>query len=187
MLYKDYYYAVKKNYWNQKMKYSTDITSEWLGKKIKTDNKIIKYKLHDEFKYKGKIYKIDGHKIVTDLKKDEIEFAEILSKLTDKKIILFPRFNTPKNFKSTDSKIGREYIDFKITTSKTDKFIMRNITESNNQSYNYIFYIKNKELSEDIIKYQIDNVFRRIKNINKIGVYHNGKFKMYKKIKEPLT
>ncbi len=169
------------------MKYSTDITIEWLGEKSKRDNKILKYKLYDEFKYKGKVYKIDGHKIVTDLKKDEIEFAEILSKLTDKKIVLFPRFNTPKNFKSTDSKIGKEYIDFKITTSGSDKFIIRNITVSNHQSHNYIFWIKNKELSEDIIKYQVDNVFRRIKNINKIGVYHNGKFKMYKKIKEPLA
>ena len=61
------------------MKYSTDITIEWLGEKSKRDNKILKYKLYDEFKYKGKVYKIDGHKIVTDLKKDEIEFAEILS------------------------------------------------------------------------------------------------------------
>ena len=186
MHYKDYNNALNKGYWKGKMKYSIDITNEWLGEKQK-NNKVIRYKLNDEFKYKGKLYKVDGHKIVIDFKNDELLFAEILSKLTGKKIVLFPRFNTPKNFKSTDSKIGKEYIDFKITTSSSDKFIYGNITESNHQSQNYIFWIKNNLIDEDIIKYQIDNVFRRIKSINKIGVYHNGKFKMYKKIKEPLA
>ena len=62
MLYKDYNIAIKNGYWNQKMKYSTDITIEWLGEKSKRDNKILKYKLYDEFKYKGKVYKIDGQK-----------------------------------------------------------------------------------------------------------------------------
>ena len=63
--------------------------------------------------------------------------------------------------------IGKDYVDFKITTSGTDKFIYGNITEADYQSYNYIFWIKNKKISKDIINYQVNNVFRRLKYVKK--------------------
>ena len=174
--YKDYIRAIEKGYWNGNMKYCRNITNEWLGTKKKNINKIITHKDGEVIKYKGKEYMIDNYHTKIDFKNGEIEFAEIIAALTNKKIELFPRFDY---FKSADSKIGREYVDFKITTSGTDKFIYGNITEANHQADNYIFWIKNKEITDDIIKYQVDNVFRRLKYVKEIGIFHNDIFNMY--------
>ena len=56
-----------------------------------------------------------------------------------------------------------------------------NITEANNQSNNYIFWIKNQKINNDIIKYQIDNIFRRLKYIKIIGVYHDDILEIYQR------
>ena len=176
--YKDYLRALEKGYWDGNMKYCIDVTDKWLGIKKKKINKIIKHQNDQIVKYKGKQYFIDNYHVKIDFKNNEEEFAEIVSRLTDKRIELFPRFDY---FKSTDAKIGREYVDFKITTSGSDKFIYGNITHSNSQSNNYIFHIKNKAIKFDVIKFQIDDCFRRISYIKNIGIYHNGKFNMYKR------
>lgn len=179
--YKDYIWAIEKGYWNGKYKYCIDITNMWFYKRNMKLNMPILYKLGEKFKYKGKEYYIDGHNIVMELKKEEIELAIKISRLTSKRIILFPRFNKPNNFKSADCKIGRQYFDFKITTSGSDRFLYNNVYESRHQSNNFLFWIKSKNISVDIINYQIDNTFRRIKSIKTIGYYYKGIFKIYKK------
>lgn len=162
------------------MKYCIDITEKWLGIKRKITNNVIIPNNCKFVKYKGKKYYVDNNHIKINFKNGEKTFANIISKLTDKRIELFPRFDY---FKSVDVKIGKEYIDFKITTSGTDKFIYGNITSSRYQSNNYIFWIKNDEIANDIINYQIDDCFRRISYVNRIGIYHNGIFKMFKRKK----
>ena len=179
--YKDYELAIKKGYWNGHFKYCVEITDEWLNKNKKNINMPMTYKLGEKFKYKGKEYYIDGYNIVADIKREEIELALKISEITSKKIIMFPRFNKPNNFKSVDCKIGYEYIDFKITTSGNDRFLYNNVYESKKQSNNFIFWIKNSYILIDVINYQIDSIFRRINNIKTIGYYHNGHFKIYKK------
>lgn len=179
--YKDYKKAINLGYWNEKMKYCEDITDKWLGLKSDKVNNIIIHNNNEWFTYKGKQYFIDGKDIVIEYKIGELDFAKKLSELTDKRIEMFPKFNKPANIKSIDSKIGREYIDFKLTISGTDKFIYSNITNSNHQSNNYIFYIQNQIIPNIIVEFQIDECFRRLKYLKKVGVYHKGKFKMYKK------
>ncbi len=175
--YKDYTNAVQIGYWNGKLKYCRDITSIWLGVKSEK-NKVIIPKVGEEIKYKGKKYKIENKHIKLEFKNGEKEFADIISKLTNKKIELFPRFDY---FKSVDAKIGKDYVDFKITTSGTDKFIFKNINDAKEQSKNFLFWIKNKKVTEDIIKYQIDNVFRRVKSIKIIGYYIGEKIYIYQR------
>ena len=176
--YKDYCKAIEKGYWNGDMKYCNNITNKWLGIKKKRNNEIITHKNGESIKYKGKEYLIDNYHVKITFKNSEKEFAKIISTFTDKRIELLPRFDY---FKSPDAKIGREYVDFKITTSGTDKFMYSNITEANNQSNNYIFWIKNQKINNDIIKYQIDNIFRRLKYIKIIGVYHGDILEIYKR------
>ena len=176
--YKDYIRAIEKGYWNGHMKYCKNVTNEWLGTKKKKINKIITHKDGEVIKYKGKEYMIDNYHTKIDFKNSEIELAKIIATLTNKKIELFPRFDY---FKSTDSKIGKEYIDFKITTSGTDKFIFNNIYKAQNQSNNFLFWIKNKNVTDDIIKYQIDDIFRRIKSIKMVGFYKDEKIYIYKR------
>ena len=175
--YKDYYRAIEKGYWNGNMKYCNNITDKWLSSKKKF-SKIITHKNGEIIKYKGKEYLIDNYHIKVAFKNSEEEFAKIISTFTNKRIELLPRFDY---FKSPDAKIGREYIDFKITTSGTDKFIFNNIRKSENQSNNFLFWIKNNKITNDIIKYQIDDIFRRIKKITIVGYYRNKKIYIYKR------
>lgn len=144
-------------------------------------NKVIKHKNGDYFNYKGKQYYIDGKNIVIDFKNGEEEFANILSKLITKRIELLPRFNKPDGIKTADSKIGNIYVDFKITTSGTDKFIFNNVNIAKEQSNHFIFWIKNNDIPLGVIKYQIDDIFRRIKSVNTIGYYRNRHLKIYKR------
>lgn len=176
--YKNYYRAIKNGYWNGNMKYCDNVTEDWLGVKRKSINTVISHKNGNIIKYKGKEYFIDDYHIRIDFKKGEPTLAEEISKLTDKRIELFPRFDY---FKSTDSKIGRDYVDFKITTSGTDKFIFNNINEAKEQSNHFIFWIKNKEIPDEVINYQIDDIFRRIKTVKTVGFYRNKKLTIYKR------
>ncbi len=175
--YKDYFRAIKKGYWLGKMQYCTDITYKWLNTKNRNRTVII-HNNYEYFKYKGKKYYIDNYSVKCDFKNEEVEFANIIQNLTNKRIEMFPRFD---RFKSTDVKIGREYIDFKITTSGTDKFIFNNINKAKNQSNNFLFWIKNKKVTKDIINYQIDDIFRRIDTINLIGYYINNNIFIFKR------
>ncbi len=176
--YKDYYRAIEKGYWDGHMKYCKNIINKWLCTKKKKINKIITHKNGENIRYKGKEYSIDNYHIKITFKNSEEKFARIISTFTNKRIELLPRFDY---FKSPDAKIGRKYVDFKITTSGTDKFMYSNITEANNQSNNYIFWIKNQNINNDIIKYQIDNIFRRLKYIKIIGVYYNNMLEIYQR------
>lgn len=176
--YKDYSRAIEKGYWDGNMKYCDDITEKWLGVKRKKINRVITHKNGEIVKYKGKTYTIDNYHIKLDFKNGEEEFGDIISTFTDKRIELFPRFD---DFRSTDSKIGKEYVDFKITTSGTDKFIFNNINEAKEQSNNFLFWIKNEEISDDVVKYQVDDIFRRIKNVKIVGYYKNKKMYIYKR------
>ncbi len=177
--YKDYFRAIRKGYWFGKMQHCINVTYKWLN--IKNRNRtIMMHNNYEYFKYKGKIYYIDNYTIKCDFKSEELEFANIIQNLTNKRIEMFPRFD---KFKSTDVKIGREYIDFKITTSGTDKFIFNNIKKAKNQSNNFLFWIKNKKVTKDIINYQIDDIFRRLDNINLIGYYRNNNIFIFKRKK----
>lgn len=150
--YKDYFRAIKKGCWNGKMKYCMNITNKWLNTKNKNKTIII-HNNYEYFKYKGKMYFIDNYNIKNDFKS-----GNAIHKLTNKRIEMFPRFD---KFKSADVKIGREYADFKITTSGTDKFMFNNINKAKNQSNNFLFLINSKIIIKDIINYQIDFCYVR--------------------------
>lgn len=175
---KDYLDAIKNGYWDSQMKYCYNATDTWIGKVPNKINKVVKHKNYEWFNYKGKSYYIDNHNIKIQFKNGEEKFADILATLTNKRIELFPRFDM---FRSTDAKIGKEYVDFKITTSGTDKFIYNNISEAKTQSNHFIIWVKNKEISEDVVNYQVDNVFRKLKNVKTIGIYQNDKLSIYKR------
>ena len=179
--YKDYSRAIEKGYWDGNMKYCHDITEEWLGEPPIKENIVIKPKLHSTFKYKGKEYYIDGNDIVIQFDNGEEDFAELIATKTRKKIELFPRFNEPRYKRSADSKIGKEYIDFKITTSGSDHFILDNVYQAEGQANHFAFDIKNKNIPEDVILYQVDNVFRRFKYAKTIIVNSKYGFYVYKR------
>ena len=94
---------------------------------------------------------------------------------------MFPRFNEPRYKRSADSKIGKEYIDFKITTSGSDHFILYNVYQAEGQANHFAFDIKNKNIPEDVILYQVDNVFRRFKYAKIIIVNSKYGFYVYKR------
>lgn len=159
-----------------------DITNIWLSSdKNKNYNKIIFHKNNDIFKYKGKEYIIDDYNIVIDYKKGEISFAKWLSQKTSKKIELFPRFNKPDGFKTADYKIGREYFDYKHTTGKSSQLIYHNLEKAKGQSVNFIINITNKSLSKVEIERQLNECFKRLNWIKKIGIKSQFGFKMYKR------
>lgn len=177
----NYLKAKEKGYWDGNLKYSKEITETWLGEKPIKTNKIIFHKQNDTFKYKGKSYLLDGNDIKYEFRNGEIDFAEELSKVTRKRIELFPKFNKPRNMKSSDYKIGREYVDFKNTTSGSDNFIYENIYKSKEQANVFAFNIGNKKVKNDEILYQVDNTFRRIKKVNKIIVKKNKTIKVFER------
>ena len=160
----------------------SDITNIWLSNdKNKKCNKIIFHKNNDIFKYKGKEYIIDNYNIVIDYKKGEIRFAKWLSQKTNKKIELFPRFNKPDGFKTADYKIGYEYFDYKHTTGKSSQLIYHNLEKAKGQSVNFIINITNKSLSKTEIERQLNECFKRLNWIKKIGIKSQFGFKMYKR------
>ena len=178
---KNYHKAIEKGYWNGNMKYCHEVTDEWLGEPPIRKNVVIKPKLHSCFKYKGKEYYIDGNDIVIQFDNGEEKFADLIATKTRKKIELFPRFNKPENMRSADSKIGREYVDFKITKSGSDKFITENIYKAEGQANHFAFDIKNKNVTKDEILYQVDNSFRRFKYAKTIIVNSKHGFYVFKR------
>lgn len=168
-----------KNYFN-----CIDITDVWLGTNRKKINAVIKHKNGDLFKYKGKTYRIDGKNIVLDYKKGEEIFANWLSKMTDKKIEMYPRFNKPDGFKSADYKIGKEYFDYKHTTGSSSQLIIHNLRGEEKQSNNFVVEITNKDIfnnQEEIIR-QVNETFRRYKWVKKIGIKTPDSFTMYSRM-----
>lgn len=173
---KNYHKAIENGYWNGNIKYCNEVTDEWLGKPPIKQNVVIKPQLHSKFKYKGKEYFIVGHNIVIQFNNGE-EFANLIATKTRKRIELFPRFNQPENKKSIDSKIGKEYVDFKITKSDSGNFIQENVYKSRGQANHFAFDIKNKNVTKDELMYQVDNVFRRLKYVKTIII--NSKYGFY--------
>ena len=180
-MFKNYKKAIEKDYWNGHLKYCHEVTKEWLGKTPSKKNTIFKPKLYSTFKYKGKEYYIDGNNIVIQFDNGEYDFADLIATKTRKRIEMFPRFNKPRNKKSADSKIGKEYVDFKITTSGTDHFILDNIFQAKGQSNHFAFDIKNQNISNDVILYQVDNAFRRFKYVKTIIINSKYGFNVYKR------
>lgn len=176
-------FALKRNNWLREKQLLednmfVDITEEWLGKSDKITS-IIEHEIGDFFNYKGKTYHIDGHDVVIDYKTGEEDFAKWLSNKTNKRIEMFPRFNKPDGFKSSDYKIGREYFDYKHTIGSSSQLIYHNIEKAKGQSYNFIINITNKNLSQKEIVKQVEYTFRRISWVNKIGVKSQYGFNMY--------
>ena len=161
-----------------------EVTKDWIGVKKDKENIVIKHKNGDVFKYKGKTYTIDGENIVLDYKKGEENFAEWLSKRTDKRIEMYPRFNKPDGFKSADYKIGREYFDYKHTTGSSSQLIMHNLRGKEKQSNNFIIEITNKDIfnNQEEITRQVDETFRRYKWVKKIGIKTPNSFNMYSRM-----
>lgn len=171
---------------NKDIKLYKEITNTWLlNNKNKEYNKIIFHKKNDIFKYKGRNYYIDDYNIVIDYKKGEISFAKWLSKRTNKKIELFPRFNKPDGFKTADYKIGHEYFDYKHTTGKSSQLIYHNLEKAKGQSVNFIVNITNKSLLNSEIERQLNECFKRLDWIKKIGIKSQFGFKMYKRNQQP--
>lgn len=160
-----------------------DITDKWLVNNGKS-NKIILHNNFEIFKYKGKQYFIDNYNIVLDYKMGEIAFALWLSKNTNKRIELFPRFNKPDGFKTADYKIGKEYFDYKHTIGSSPQLIYHNLEKAKGQSVNFIINITNKKLSQEEIERQVNECFKRLTWIKKIGIQSQYNFKMYKKINQ---
>lgn len=160
------------------------ITKKWIDGKNNKENIVIKHKNGDTFKYKGKEYTIDGKNIVIDYKKGEENFAEWLSKRTNKKIEMYPRFNKPDGFKSADYKIGREYFDYKHTTGSSSQLIMHNLRGKEKQSNNFIIEITNKDIfnNQEEITRQVAETFRRYKWVKKLGIKTPNSFNMYSRM-----
>ena len=97
---------------------------------------------------------------------------------------MFPRFNKPEGMRTADSKIGREYIDLKITTSNSDHFIIDNIYQSKGQANHFAFDVNNKSIAKDEMLYQIDNSFRKFKFVKTIIVNSKYGFYVYKRLKK---
>ena len=176
---KNYKKAVEKSYWNGNMKYCHDITEDWLGDPPIKENVVIKHTIYDIFKYKGKEYYIDGKDIVIQFDNGEEDFANLIATKTRKRIEMFPRFNKPEGIRTADSKIGREYVDLKITISDSDHFIIDNIYQAKGQANHFAFDINNKRITKDEILYQVNNSFRKFKFVKTIIVNSKYGFHVY--------
>ena len=160
-----------------------NITDKWLINKNK-NSKLILHNNFETFNYKGKQYFIDNHNILIDYKMGEVSFALWLSKNISKRIELFPRFNKPDGFKTADYKIGKEYFDYKHTIGSSSQLIYHNLEKAKGQSVNFIVNVTNKKVSQKEIERQVNECFKRLKWVKKIGIQSQFGFKMYKKINQ---
>lgn len=163
-----------------------DITDKWLGSNECSFSEIKKYKVNNYFYYKGKKYKFDGHFIKYSFDEGEEKFAEWLSNLTDKQIILMPKINFPLNVKVPDYKIGNRYYDLKTIYGNDKQVIYHKIRGKKEQSKRFIFDISEDSLlTVDDLLIQLNKIFGSINEdmnwVEMVGIRYKDKFVMLKR------
>lgn len=155
-----------------------EITKKWLGSKPKKDNKVKIYNIGDSFIFKKHKYKIDGHFIRNNFSKEELEFANWLSKKTCKKITMLPKIDFPLGISTPDYRIGNEYYDLKTITGCSKQIIYHNIRDKKKQSRNFIIDATKSSLKMLELINQTNKINKRIdtKWINIIVIRKNDLF-----------
>lgn len=141
---------------NKGLKYSSDVTSDWIdGKNHKTQLSI----LH-EYTKDGTTYIVDGHSVVLDHSNYEYKVANWLSIKTGLKVDILPRVNIPWNANTPDYLLGGVPFDLKEITGSGKSVIDGNLHKTKKQTPNIIFDITKSPLSHEEIMDQMEQVYR---------------------------
>jgi len=135
--------------------YYEDITKEMFENATPNSHKI-KYLM--EINIDGKLYNVDGKKIVLDYSKHEKEIAEFIKNKFGGEIFMYPRVNVPEDIRTPDYLWNGEKWDLKDIIKYNEKTIDNAIRKSKGQTENVILNIINSDYTDEIL----NNIMNRI-------------------------
>lgn len=159
-----------------------DITDEMYNKIKNNKGKVEKQNF---FEYNGKKYLVDGHNVVYNHDKREIEVAMLLNKTFGGNVKILPNINFPQGIKTPDYIFRDENIDLKRIKSKRSKDCVKTaIRDSERQAHNFIIDNTAQTVCDDVILSQIKEIYDigKFMWVNTIYVLKGNEFlKIYKR------
>lgn len=134
-----------------------DVTDEWICNATPFSHGV---KDQNYFEHNGIKYYVDGKNVVLDYSKKEKEVALWLEATFGGEIYILPRINKPDGIKTADYLWNGEYWDLKEIKSNGKRVIDNRISNSKQQSQNFILDITDSLLSDDNILEQIIKIFK---------------------------
>lgn len=112
------------------------------------------------FEYKGNRYNVDGKNVVLDYSSQEKNIAKRLEKTFGGEIYMLPRMNNPDGIQTADYLFRGEYWDLKKITGKGKHTLDSAIKKKKSQSNNFIFDIRNSEITVESINKQLTLIYK---------------------------
>ncbi len=133
-----------------------DITKEWKT----VEQKVSEIEDMLEYTIDGKIYNVDGKKVLLDYSTHEKNIAQLIAKETGKKVKMVPRITYPQGIQTPDYLINDARFDLKTPLGNGKNTLYGMVKSKKRQANNFVICADKTELSIEELKRQILDIYR---------------------------